>query len=164
MNRNPLITVLVFLVGLAVGYFVRSTGLGAPHNMNTQSKDLAGIEKLHKADADSTLTQDSAMLDTLWSDNAVKLDVPGPPVVGIKALGEMYQKFRVDYPEFKVLKYAPDIKDVQIADGWAIETGEFAATYQMSAKDNPVSVQDKGVRVLKRQGDGSWKFAVVGLK
>jgi hypothetical protein len=34
----------------------------------------------------------------------------------------------------------------------------------MSPKDEPVSVSDKGVRVLKRQNDGSWKFAIVGLK
>jgi hypothetical protein len=35
----------------------------------------------------------------------------------------------------------------------------------MSQKDEPVSVKEKGsVRVLKRQSDGSWKFAVVGLK
>jgi hypothetical protein len=63
-----------------------------------------------------------------------------------------------------VLKYAPDINDVQIVDDWAIEVGNFAGTYKMSAKDNPVSIEDKGMRVLKRQGDGSWKFALVGLK
>jgi ketosteroid isomerase-like protein len=34
----------------------------------------------------------------------------------------------------------------------------------MSAKGEPVTVQSKGMRVLKRQQDGSWKFAIVGLK
>lgn len=34
----------------------------------------------------------------------------------------------------------------------------------MSAKDNAVSVQGEGMSVLKRQSDGSWKFALVGLK
>jgi hypothetical protein len=29
----------------------------------------------------------------------------------------------------------------------------------MSAKDNPVSMQSNDLRVLKRQSDGSWKFA-----
>ena len=37
-------------------------------------------------------------------------------------------------------------------------------TYKLSAKDDPVSVEGEAVRVLKRQGDGFWKFAVVGLK
>jgi hypothetical protein len=36
--------------------------------------------------------------------------------------------------------------------------------YKMSAKEAPVPVQSKGMRVLKRQSDGSWKFAIVGLK
>jgi len=34
----------------------------------------------------------------------------------------------------------------------------------MSAKDNPVTIQGEGMRVLKRQSDGSWKFALVGLE
>jgi uncharacterized protein (TIGR02246 family) len=127
-------------------------------------KDLVAIEKLHKQDVEATLKQDLSALNSLWSEDVVILDVPGPPVVGLKALKEMYEKLRVDYPDFKVLKYAPVITDVQIADGWAIEVGTFEATYKMSEKGDPVSVNDKGVRVLKRQRDGSWKFAVVGLK
>ena len=98
------------------------------------------------------------------AEGGVKLDVPGSPVVGLKALKEMFEKFRVDYPDFKVIKYAPVITEVQIAEGWAIEVVTFEATYKMSPKDEPVSVNYKGARVLKRQGDGSWKFAVVGLK
>ena len=74
------------------------------------------------------------------------------------------EKFQSEHPDFKVLKYAPEIKDVQIADGWAIEVGDFGGTYRMSAKDNVVSVQGEGMRVLKRQRYGSWKFALLGLK
>jgi hypothetical protein len=64
------------------------------------------------------------------------------------------------------LKYAPDVKNFQIAiaDGWEIEVGSVEATYRLSAKDNPVNVNDKGMRLLKRQSDGSWKFVLVGLK
>ena len=104
-------------------------------------------------------------MTNLWSEDGVKLDVPGPPVVGKKAMQELYEKSRAEYPEFKVLKYAPDFTDVQIADGWAIEVGSVEATYRMSAKDNPVSVpRTEGMRLLKRQSDGSWKLALVGLK
>jgi hypothetical protein len=35
------------------------------------------------------------------------------------------------------LEYKPNINDVQIADGWAIEVGDFGAIYQLSAKDDP---------------------------
>jgi len=155
---------LTFLAGLGIGFFGRSAGLGTLLRSDTRAADLAAIEKLHRADVEATLTQDPRDLTKLWSVDGVNLGFPGPPVVGIKAIGEAYEKFRADYPEFKVLKYAPHIKDVQVADGWAIEVSYFEATYKMSAKDNPVSMQDKGLRVLKRQSDGSWKFALVGLK
>lgn len=94
------------------------------------SGDLAAIAKLHQADVEATLKQDPVYLDQLWSDDCVKLDVPGPPIVGIKAIKEMYAKFKADYPEFKVLKYTNDMTDVQIADGWAIEVGYSEANVQ----------------------------------
>jgi hypothetical protein len=75
------------------------------------------------------------------------------------AVLEVYGKFRAERPDFKVLKYAPEIQDVQVADGWAIDWVYYEAMFQMSTKDNPVSMRRKGLRVLKRQSDGSWKFA-----
>ncbi len=164
MRRTAVFMAITFLAGLGIGYFARSVDIGAAHRTDTHAADLAAIEKLHRADIAATLTQDLSALTLLWSDDAVNLGFPGPPVVGIKAMKEAYEKFRADYPDFQVLKYAPDIKDVQIAEGWAMEVGDFAGTYKISAKDNPVSTQGKGMRVLKRQSDGSWKLAVVGLK
>jgi ketosteroid isomerase-like protein len=123
--------------------------------------DSAGIEVLHKADVDATLTQDPGALNSLWSKDGVNLQTPGAPVAGIKALKEFYDKFRVEHPEFKVLKYSPDFKDLQIVDGWAIEVVDANATFKMSANEDAVTVQQRLVRVLKRQSDGSWKFALV---
>jgi ketosteroid isomerase-like protein len=163
MRRTSAFVTIAFLAGLGLGYFARIAA-GTLQRTDTHAADVAAIGKLHSADVEATLTQDPSALTTLWSDDGVNLGFPGAPVVGIKAMGEAYAKFRTDYPDFKVLKYAPDIKDVEIADGWAIEVGDFAATYRTSAKDVPVSVNDKGMRVLKRQNNGSWKFAVVGLK
>ena len=163
MRRTSVFVTIAFLAGLAIGYFARSAMSALQRR--THAADLAAIEKLHRADIESTLKQDSSLMTNLWSEDGVKLDVPGPPVVGKKAMQELYEKSRAEYPEFKVLKYAPDFTDVQIADGWAIEVGSVEATYRMSAKDNPVSVpRTEGMRLLKRQSDGSWKLALVGLK
>jgi hypothetical protein len=54
-----------------------------------------------------------------------------------------HRKFRADHPDFKVLKYAPEIQDLQVADGWAIEWVYYEATLKMSAKDDPVSMRRK---------------------
>ena len=102
-------------------------------------------------------------MTALWSDDGIKVDTSGAPVVGIKALGDMYVKFRAQYPEFKVLKYAPDYKSMQtaIVDVWAIEVGCTDAIIKMSANADTMTVpNNKGMRLLKRQSDGSWKFAM----
>jgi hypothetical protein len=104
-------------------------------------------------------------MTNLWSEDGVKIDGPNGPVVGKKAMQDLYVKTRTGFPEFKVSKYSTDIKELQIVDGWALEVGNTEATYQMSAKEGPVVVpRTQGMRVLKRQSDGSWKFALVGLK
>ena len=159
-----LATILVFVGGLGLGYFVRGLGIGKPKETDMHAADRAAIEKLHNADVEATIKQDPSALTSLWSNNGANFGFPGPPVVGTKAMAEAYAKMGADYPEFKVLDYVPVIRQVHIVDGWAIETVSFQATYQMSSKDKPVNVNDNGMRVLKRQNDGSWKFAVVGLK
>ena len=158
MKRTSLVTLFVFVAGLGIGFFARST-MGTLQREAKHAADLAGIEKLHRADVDATLTQDPSLLINLWSDDCVKLGVPGPAIVGKKGIQEVYGKFRAEHPDFKVLKYAPEIQDVQVADGWAIEWVYYEATFQMPTKDNPVSMRRKDLRVLKRQSDGSWKFA-----
>jgi uncharacterized protein (TIGR02246 family) len=163
MRRTAVFVTIAFVAGLGIGSFARIP-MGTLQRKETYAADLAAIEKLHKADVAATLTQDPSALTTLWSDDGVNLGFPGPPVVGIKAMKEAYEKFRADYPDFQVLKYAPEYKDVQVADGWAIEMIHGESKYKMSAKDNPVTVEGKSMRVLKRQSDGSWKFALVGLK
>jgi uncharacterized protein (TIGR02246 family) len=164
MRLTSMLTALAFLAGFAAGHAGPST-THAFHPDDTHGADLAAIEKLHKADVDATLTQDPSALTVLWSDDGVNMGFPGPPVVEIKAMGEAYAKFRAEYPEFKVLKYSPEIKDIQIVDDWALEVGYTEATFRMSAKEDPVSVPNtKAMRLLKRQSDGSWKFALVGMK
>ncbi len=161
MRHTSLVTFLVFVAGLGIGFLAGIAGTGTLQWKDPHAADLAAIEKLHKADVEATLTQDPGSLTDLWSDDGVNLQVPGQPVVGLKAMRAFYEKFRADRPDFSVVRYAPYYKDAQVADGWAIEVGFYDATYRMSARDNPVSMEAKLTRVLKRRSDGSWKFALV---
>ena len=105
--RRPssLFVSLAFLAGLGMGLFARNGRVLAMPQSDTRAADLAAIEKLHKADVEATLKQDPIYLDQLWSDDCIKVDGPNGPVVGLKAMKEMYAKVKTDYPEFKVLKY-----------------------------------------------------------
>jgi hypothetical protein len=159
-----LYTFTAFLAGIGIGLFARSGRAFASEQGDAHAADRAGIEKLRKADIEATLTQEPSATTALWSENGVNLQTPGAPTVGLNALKEFYEKFRSEHPEFTVLKYSPDFKEIQFVEGWAIEVIDANATFKMSAKDDPITVQQKLVRVLKRQSDGSWKFALVGLK
>jgi hypothetical protein len=75
-------------------------------------------------------------------------------------MGDAYAKFRADYPDFQVLKYSPDYKEMQtaIVGEWAIEVSYTDASFKMSANAAPVSPpRTKSMRLLKRQSDGEQK-------
>jgi len=165
MRRNSIFVATAFLAGLVVGYFARSARIEALQRSDTHAADLEAIKKLEQEDIQVTLSQDPKGLVDVWAEDGVRLGPGRPPTVGKQAIAAENEKFRAQFPEFKVLKYAPVLVDIPVAGGWAIEVGNADAAYRMSAKDEPISVKEKGVvRVLKRQSDGSWKFAVVGLK
>ena len=96
----------------------------------------------------------------IWTEDGVRLEPGRPPVVGKQAIQADNEKGRAQYPGFKVLSYAPEFKNIQIVDGWASEWGESEARVKMSPEGPPVSLHTKGLRVLRRQSDGSWKIAL----
>jgi uncharacterized protein (TIGR02246 family) len=165
MNRTFLFVAMAFLAGSAFGFFARNAGIVTLRRGPTRAADLAAIKKLEQEDIEVTLSQDPKGLADVWDEDGVRIKPGGQSTIGKQAIAAENEKFHAQYPEFKVLKYAPFSTEVQFAGDWAIEVCNADASYRMSAKDEPVSAKEKGViRVLKRQSDGSWKFAVVGLK
>ena len=154
MRRTSLITILVFVAGLGVGYFAR--GAAGTLQRRTHAADFAAIEKLNQQNIDATLTQDPKGLADLWAEDAVRLNPGGPPSVGKQAIGAENDKFRAQYPGLKVLSYWAKYKDIQIEDGMACEWMEQGAEYRLSPEAAPTSWHAKGFLVLKRQSDGSW--------
>ncbi|HVS86709.1 MAG TPA: DUF4440 domain-containing protein [Candidatus Acidoferrum sp.] len=163
MSHNSLVTTIVFVAGLGIGFFARSAGIGTPHRTDTHAADLAAIEKLHQKDIEVTLSQDPKGLIDIFTEDAVRFNPGSPPAVGKQAIQAENDKFRADYPGFKVLSYAAEYKNIQIEDGWACERGEHEAKFTMSPEGPPVSWHGKGFHVLRQQSDGSWKFAVLIL-
>ncbi|MGA7920555.1 MAG: hypothetical protein WCA38_12910 [Candidatus Acidiferrales bacterium] len=56
MRRTSLITILVFVAGLVIGFFARGA-VGTLQQSYTHKADLAAIEKLHQKDIEFTLSQ-----------------------------------------------------------------------------------------------------------
>ena len=161
MRRTSLITILVFVAGLGIGYFARGA-VGTLQQRYTHKADLAAIEKLHQDDIKFTRSQDKELMN-IWSEDAVRFMPGSPPDVGKQAILATNEKFGAEYPSFKVLSYAAKYKNIQIEDGLACEWGEHESQFKMSPEAPPVSWHGTGFHVLKRQSDGSWKFAVMIL-
>jgi hypothetical protein len=163
MKRISLFVTVAFVAGLAVGFLARSAGLGRLLRRDSHAVDLAAIEKLHQEDIAVTLSQDPKGLIDIWTEDAVRFISGKPPVVGKQAIAADNEKGRVQYPGLKVLSYVPKFKNIQIEDGLASEWFESEATFQLSPERPADRWHGTGLRVLRRQSNGSWKFAVLIL-
>ena len=123
--------------------------------------DRAAIELLHRQDVEATLSGKADDFAKLWSPDAVRMEPGGPAEVGKAAI---YAEDKLEEARgvgSQVLSYKPEVKDLQIIDGWAFEWGYFDSLFRESEKSQIVNLRGKMLRVLKRQPDGSWKFARV---
>jgi len=118
--------------------------------------DLAVIEKLHQQDIVATLSRDPVALTDLWTDDAVHLGPGEPAEVGKQAIRE--SNGRGAALPVKVLTYVPEIKDLTILDGWAVEWGYFTASYIESPGGEAKQIRGARLSVLKKLPDGSWKY------
>jgi uncharacterized protein (TIGR02246 family) len=152
---------LAVAVGLAVCSFLagahgrRTTGSAA------NDADMRAIEKLHQQDVSATLARDPQQLADLFTDDAVLLEPDAPAVVGKAAILVENKKEQREHPESKIVSYKPEIKDLQVVDGWAFEWDVFEGSFKESEKAEVKTFHAKALRVLKREPDGSWKFARV---
>jgi len=160
VKRNSVFVTIGFLAGLAIGYFARGA-VGTLQQRYTHKADLAAIEKAHQEDIEATLTQDPKRLINLWAEDAVAFYPGSPPAVGKQAIAAENEKFHAQYPGLKVLSYTSKYKNLQVEDGLACEWFEKEAEYKLSPESPPASWHAKGLVVLKRQSDGSWKGEMI---
>ena len=80
------------------------------------------------------------------------------PLVGKAAIEASLKQNSAANPTMKVLKYVPEITDLQVVGDAAYEWGFFDATHQLSADSKPASFRTRFLRIMRRQPDGSWTF------
>jgi uncharacterized protein (TIGR02246 family) len=159
MPRTSLITILVFAAGFGSGY-VAQNGVGMIQR-RALAADLAAIEKLNQEDIEATMVQDPQRLMDLWAEDAVAYYPGSPPAVGKQAIRAHNDKFHAQNPRLKVLSYTSKYKNLQVENGLACEWFEKEARYRLSPESSPLSWRAKGVIVLKRQSDGSWRAVMM---
>jgi uncharacterized protein (TIGR02246 family) len=149
------ITVGVLACGILTG---GAHGPGAI-GLEESNADKQAIERLHQQDVNATLARDPQALADLFTDDAVLLEPGAPAVLGKPAILAENKKDALEHPNTKIVSYKPEIRDLQVVNGWAFEWDTFEASYKESEKTEVKSFRAKALRILKKQPDGSWKFA-----
>ncbi len=144
-----------------VGSLAASAAIAAFAYQNNSAEHVrAGIEQLHELDVEATLSDKADELAKLWDSEAVRIQPGRAAEVGKPEIYANDKRWESKADRPKTLCYKSEIKDVQIAGDWAFEWGYFS--YKDSS--NPKPMRGKVLRVMKRQPDGSWKFArVIGF-
>src|SRR5207302_1860883 len=141
-----------------VGSLAASAAIAAfAYQNNSAEQARIGIGQLHQLDVEATLSDKADELAKLWDSEAVRIQPGGPAEVGKATILANDKRWEASDGRARTLCYKPEIQDLQIVGDWAFEWGYFS--YRDSS--NPKAMRGKVLRVVKRQPDGSWKFARV---
>jgi uncharacterized protein (TIGR02246 family) len=142
----------VLVLGAAV--WLRARRIAA-----AEERELAAIERLHQQDIATTVAGDTGLMAQLWTEDAIRIRPRGRIDVGRAAIRAADERATARSPQARVVTYAPAIKEVRVAGEWAFEWGTFSSGYKESPAAELQTVRGTVLRVLRKQGDGTWKFA-----
>src|SRR5438067_5344247 len=141
-----------------VGSLAASAATAAfAYQNNSAEQARIGIGQLHQLEVEATLSDKADELAKLWDSEAVRIQPGRPAEIGKVEIYANDKRWEAKPDRPRTLCYKSDIKDVRIAGEWAFEWGYIS--YKDSS--NPKPMRGKVLRVMKRQPDGSWKFARV---
>jgi hypothetical protein len=148
--------------GLALAGVATWTGACAPRGMIARAPaptaaDSAGIERLHRLDVTATLADKVDSLESLWDPGAIRIQPGGPAEIGRAVIYADDKRQERKTGGGKTVCYRSEIQDLLVTGEWAFEWGYFSYR-EMS---DTAAIRGKVMRILKRQPDGSWKFARV---
>lgn len=90
-----------------------------------------------------------------WSDDGVLMPPNEPSVAGKEALLSWYQTaFEHVKIEFKV-----SFEQIEVAGDWAFVRGGYEGSIIPKPEGEPIPDKGKYLEILKKQPDGSWKWA-----
>ena len=105
------------------------------------------VDAVHHGDVDGLLD--------LVTDDVVFMPANAPSIVGRAAVEQTY---RAVFAAFEVEQtFAPE--EIQVGGDWAFVRGPDALETRPSAGGDSIAVRGRGLSILRRVEDGSWRFA-----
>jgi len=154
MHTTRIGSALLIIVVLAAGL------VGARRSTHPSiQQDLAGIERLHRQDSIATLSDDADQLVKLWDKDGVRFPIARLTEVGAATIYADDKQWQISSDKERSLCYDAEIQDIQLAGDWAFEWGY--GSYKTSKAGKTSIGYAKMLRVMRRQSDGSWRFARV---
>ena len=118
--------------------------------MSDRDAILALVQQWREA----TTARDIPKLLAMVTEDIVFLPGTIPPVRGKAAVEELY---RSAFAQYRQIEQLAAVEEVQIAGDWAFLWG--TDELRLQPESGPlVHMKGKGLSVLKRQADGTWKF------
>jgi len=112
---------------------------------------MALLDQWHLA----TRAKDTQAILALVTDDVVFLPPSMPPIKGKKEVGNMYRTF---FPRYREINHESIIEEVRIAADWAFLWGIDELRLTPESGEPEIHLKGKGLSILKRQFDGSWRF------
>jgi ketosteroid isomerase-like protein len=130
-----------------------------PASHPSAEQDMIGIERLHEQDKKATLSDSADQLAKLWDKDGVRFPMERLTEIGAAVIYADDKRWEMSSGRERSLCYDFEVQDIQIAGDWGFEWGY--GSYK-TAKGDKVSIEyGKLLRVMKRQPDGTWRFARV---
>jgi uncharacterized protein (TIGR02246 family) len=149
--RPPAPTLLVLTLGLLAGLSCAPSG----RHESGGAADLAAIARLRSEYTAARNDGDVQRLMALWTDDAVFMPMDEPTLTGREAIGRHIQDFLDQSPGEIELVPA----ETRVAGDWAFERGTEIVTMRTDPGGPSATIDVKYLVILKRQPDGSWKYA-----
>ena len=114
------------------------------------------IEQLNAAWLIAMNSKDVPGLMSMVTDDVVFLPPGMPPIQGRRAVEAMFLSF---FPQFALVEQRSTMEELEVAGDWAFMWGSESLTLTPTGGGPALRLDGKGMTVLKRHPDGSWKFA-----
>jgi uncharacterized protein (TIGR02246 family) len=121
-----------------------------------QPNDRGAIERFTAEWNAAMKAKDVVRLMSMVTEDVVFLPPGFPPIRGPQAAEAMYRSF---FPQFSGIEQEAVSEEVEVMGDWAFAWGMERIVLVPQGDSTPIRMDGKGLSILKRQADGSWKCA-----
>ncbi len=117
--------------------------------------DVEAINRVHDDHTTALNAGDATAYVALLAEGAVLMPPNQPAIIGEDAIRE-YRQTEFDQISLEVTRPS---EEVVVAGDWAFVRHTYAGKQTPKAGGEPTELSGKGITILERQPDGSWKIA-----